>query len=70
MMVADLRLTGEAARARLVPPMTTVMGLVAHVTFVEQLWFHSRVAGVDRDDLGLAAGARSGDTAEEGRSGT
>ena len=41
------------ARARLVPSLTTVLGLVKHATFVERVWFHSRVAGVPRADLGL-----------------
>ncbi len=41
------------ARARLVPSLTTLLGLVKHATFVEQVWFHSRVAGVPRADLGL-----------------
>ena len=43
----------SAARARLVPSLTTVLGLVKHATFVERVWFHSRVAGVPRSDLGL-----------------
>ncbi len=47
------------ARARLVPSLTTLLGLVKHATFVEQVWFHSRVAGVPRADLGLP------DTVEE-----
>lgn len=42
-----------AARARLVPSLTTPMGLVKHATFVERVWFHSRVAGVHRSELGL-----------------
>ena len=42
-----------AARARLVPSLTTPLGLVKHATFVERVWFHSRVAGVPRADLGL-----------------
>lgn len=42
-----------AARARLVPSLTTPLGLVKHVTFAETLWFQSRVAGVPRGDLGL-----------------
>jgi hypothetical protein len=46
-------LTEEEARARLVPSLTTPMGLVKHATFVEKVWFHSRIAGVDRRDLGL-----------------
>ncbi len=41
------------ARARLVPSLTTPLGLVKHATYVEQVWFHSRVAGVPRADLGL-----------------
>ena len=46
-------LTEEEARARLVPSLTTLMGLVKHATFVEQVWFHSRVAGVPRKEIGL-----------------
>lgn len=46
-------LTPEEARARLVPSLTTVLGLVKHATFVEQVWFHSRVAGVPRAELGI-----------------
>jgi hypothetical protein len=42
-----------AARKRLVPSLTTPLGLVKHATFVEKVWFHSRVAGVPRADLGL-----------------
>jgi uncharacterized damage-inducible protein DinB len=42
-----------ASRTRLVPSLTTVMGLVKHATFVEKVWFHSRVAGVPRAGLGL-----------------
>lgn len=41
------------ARTRLVPSLTTVLGLVKHATFVERVWFHHRVAGVPRADLGL-----------------
>lgn len=41
------------ARSRLVPSLTTPMGLVKHATFVERIWFHSRVAGVPRQKLGL-----------------
>lgn len=43
----------EQARARLVPSLTTLLGLVRHATFVERVWFHSRVAGVPREDLGI-----------------
>jgi len=41
------------ARARLVPSLTTPLGLVKHATFVEQVWLHSRVAGAPRDELGI-----------------
>src|SRR5690348_9983515 len=41
------------ARARLVPSLTTPLGLVKHATFVERVWFHSRVAGIPREDLGI-----------------
>ena len=43
----------DEGRERLVPSLTTVMGLVKHATFVEKVWFHSRVAGVPRDVVGL-----------------
>ena len=46
-------LTDEEGRARLVPSLTTVMGLVTHATFVEKVWFHSRVADVPRHVVGL-----------------
>jgi uncharacterized damage-inducible protein DinB len=53
--VADLlaEIDDTEARARLVPSLTTPLGLVKHATFVEKVWFHSRVAGVSRADLGL-----------------
>jgi hypothetical protein len=46
-------LDDEEARARLVPSLTTPLGLVKHATFVERVWFHHRVAGVPRAELGL-----------------
>jgi len=46
-------LTEEEARARLVPSLTTPLGLVTHATFVEQVWFHHRVAGVPREQIGI-----------------
>lgn len=52
-------LTEEEARERLVPSLTTPLGLVTHATFVERVWFHHRVAGVPRAELGLP------DTVEE-----
>ncbi|MGA8255709.1 MAG: DinB family protein [Nocardioides sp.] len=53
--VADLLndLDEDAARARLVPSLTTPLGLVKHATFVEQVWFHARVAGTSRAELGI-----------------
>lgn len=53
--IADLLegLSEDEARARLVPSLTTPLGLVKHATFVEQVWFHHRVAGVPRAELGL-----------------
>jgi uncharacterized damage-inducible protein DinB len=49
----------DGARARLVPSLTTVLGLVKHATFVEQVWFHARLAGRTRAEVGLP------DTVEE-----
>ena len=45
--------TEEEARASLVPSLTTVLGLVKHATFVEQVWFAHRVAGRTREEVGL-----------------
>ena len=45
--------TEEEARASLVPSLTTVLGLVKHATFVEQVWFAHRVGGRSRADVGL-----------------
>ncbi|HVE25738.1 MAG TPA: DinB family protein [Sporichthya sp.] len=50
-ILADLDDT--AARARLVPSLTTPLSLVKHATFAETVWFQSRVGGVPRADLGL-----------------
>lgn len=44
---------GGGARARLVPSLTTLLGLITHATFVEQVWFHHRVAGVPREQVGI-----------------
>ena len=43
----------EQARARLVPSLTTVLGLVKHATFVEQVWFQHRIDGQPRDVVGI-----------------
>jgi hypothetical protein len=47
-------LTEEQARRRLVPSLTTPLGLVKHVTWAEQVWFHVSLAGHSRDELGIA----------------
>lgn len=46
-------LTEEQARARLVPSLTTLLGLVKHATFVERVWFDVAVAGRSRAEIGL-----------------
>ncbi len=46
-------LTDAEARSRLVPSLTTPLGLITHVTFVEQVWFHHRVAGMSREQVGI-----------------
>lgn len=46
-------LSEDEARARLVPSLTTPLGLVKHAIFVEKVWFHARVASVDRAEVGL-----------------
>jgi hypothetical protein len=46
-------LTEEQARRRLVPSLTTPLGLVKHVTWAEQVWFHVGLAGQTREELGI-----------------
>ncbi|MCX6397579.1 MAG: DinB family protein [Propionibacteriales bacterium] len=46
-------LTDEQARRRLVPSLTTPLGLVTHLTFVEQAWFQVVLGGRTRAELGL-----------------
>jgi uncharacterized damage-inducible protein DinB len=46
-------LTEEEARTRLVPSKTTLLGLLKHVIYVEQIWFVETVTGTPRADLGL-----------------
>jgi hypothetical protein len=46
-------LTDDQARLRLVPSLTTPLGLVKHVTWAEQVWFHVGLAGRTREDLGI-----------------
>lgn len=46
-------LTEAEARARLVPSLTTPLALVTHATFVEKVWFHHRLAGRTREEVGI-----------------
>src|SRR4051794_10087335 len=45
----------EQARRRLVRSDTTLLGLVKHATFVEQVWFGEAISGRSRAELGIAA---------------
>jgi hypothetical protein len=45
--------TEEQARRRLVPSLTTLLGLVKHAAFVERVWFEVTLAGRTRAELGL-----------------
>lgn len=46
-------LTEEQARRSLVPSLTTLLGLVKHVTYVERVWFGEAVTGRPRQEMGL-----------------
>jgi hypothetical protein len=46
----------EQARRRLVRSDTTLLGLVKHATFVEQVWFGEAISGHSRAELGIAVG--------------
>jgi hypothetical protein len=46
-------LSEEQARQRLVPSITTLLGLVKHAIFVEKVWFHVSLGGQTRAELGL-----------------
>jgi hypothetical protein len=46
-------LTEEQARRRLVPSLTTPLGLVKHATFVERVWFQVALLGHSRQELGI-----------------
>jgi len=48
-------LTEEQARRRLVPSLTTLLGLVKHAAFVERVWFDVALAGQTRAEIGLPA---------------
>lgn len=46
-------LTEEEARRSLVPSATTLLGLVKHVTFVEQVWFDEAITSRSRAEIGI-----------------
>lgn len=46
-------LTDEQARRRLVPSLTTLLGLVKHAAFAERVWFDVALAGRTRAEIGL-----------------
>jgi uncharacterized damage-inducible protein DinB len=46
-------LTEEQARRRLVPSLTTLLGLVKHAAWVERVWFQVSLLGHSRDELGI-----------------
>lgn len=48
-------LSEEEARRQLVPSRTTLLGLVKHATYVEQIWFNEAITGTPRAELGLPA---------------
>ncbi len=48
-------LTEEEARRHLVPSRTTLLGLVKHVTYVEQVWFNQALTGTSLRQLGAPA---------------
>lgn len=48
-------LTEEQVRTRNVSSSTTLLGLVKHAAFVEQVWFGEAVTGLSRAELGIAA---------------
>jgi len=48
-------LTEDEARRSLVPSRTTLLGLVKHVTYVEQVWFNQALTGRSLKELGAPA---------------
>lgn len=48
-------LTEEQARRSLVPSRTTLLGLVKHATFVEQVWFDEAITCRSRAEIGIPA---------------
>jgi Protein of unknown function (DUF664) len=50
-------LTEEQARRHLVPSETTLLGLVKHAAYAEQVWFGEAVTGRPRQEMGLPPAA-------------
>ncbi|GAA2052809.1 DinB family protein [Williamsia deligens] len=50
-------LTEEEARRSLVPSRTTLLGLLKHVTFAQQVWYDQDITGRSRADMGLPEAA-------------
>ena len=50
-------LTEEQARRSLVPSRTTLLGLVKHAAYAEQVWFGEAITGRPRQELGLPPSA-------------
>ena len=48
-------LTEEQTRRSLVPSRTTLLGLVKHATFVEQVWFDEAITRRPRAEIGIPA---------------
>jgi hypothetical protein len=48
-------LTEEEARRRLVPSLTTLLGLVKHAAFVERVWFQVYLSERSRAEVGVPA---------------
>jgi hypothetical protein len=48
-------LSEEEARRRLVPSLTTLLGLVKHAAFVERVWFQVHLGGRTRAEVGVPA---------------
>src|ERR1700728_3134451 len=46
-------LTEEQARRRLVPSLTTLLGLVKHATYAERVWFGGALTERSRQDMGM-----------------